>query len=183
MENVVELNKVDAVEEEVYVEATGLPPQEQLLRNEAEIINGLLEAANYKEDEDNLQPIEIKRNGKKFFDFKVRPLGEDELMAIRKLCVKRYNNPNGRQLPKIEGDVDLPVFRSRKIYAATVDADKRLLWDNPQIKQRFKEKGIDILEGYEMVDKVLMAGEKDKVSDIIDELSGYNTDLTEYAKN
>lgn len=180
MENVVNINAVD---EELEVEVTGLPPQDQLLRNEAEIINGLLAAANYKEDEDNIQAIEIKRNGKKFFEFRVRPLGEDELMAIRKLCVKKYNNPAGKGLPKIEGDVDLPVFRSRKIYAATVEEDKKLLWNNPQIKQSFKAKGIDILEGHEMVDKVLMAGEKDKISDIIDELSGYSADLTEYAKN
>lgn len=179
MENVVNINAVDEVE----VEATGLPPQDQLLRNEADIIKGLLEAANYKEDEDNLQPIEIKRNGKLFFNFTIRPLGEDELLSIRKLCVKMYKNPAGKNLPKIEGDVDLSMFRSRKIYAATVEKDRKLLWDNPQVKQAFKEKGISILEGWEMVDKTLMAGEKDHLSDVIDEISGYNAELTEYAKN
>lgn len=182
MENVTNINSFEE-EELTEVERTGLPQKEELLRNEAEIIKGLLEAANYKEEEDNIQPIEIKRNGKLLFTFNIRPLGEDELLRIRKMSVNMVKNPGGKHLPKIEGELRLGEFRSRKIYAATVDADRKLLWDNPQIKQGLKLKGYDIIEGYEVIDKVLMAGEKDHIADLVDEISGYGVELTEYAKN
>ena len=78
-------------------------------------------------------------------------------------------------------------FRSRKIYAATADEDKAKLWDNPKVKAGLKAKGKDIIESWEIVDVVLMAGEKFNVSEIIDDISGYNDDekleLEEYAKN
>lgn len=181
MENVVNINEVE--EELTEVERTGLPPKEELQRNEADIIKGLLEAADYKEDEDNIQPIEIKRNDKVYFSFNIRPLSEDEIMKLRKLSTPYYPNPGGKRLPKIEGDVRLDEFRSRKIYAATIAEDKKLLWDNPTVKQGLKNKGFDVIEGWEVIDKVLMAGEKNRVDELLDELSGYNVELTEYAKN
>ena len=42
---------------------------------------------------------------------------------------------------------------------------------------------LDIMTGPEVVDKLLLAGEKDAVIETIDEISGYDADLTEYAKN
>ena len=183
MENVRSINTVEVDEELTEVERTGLPPQEELARNEADIIKGLLEAADYKEDDNDVQPVEIKRNGKVLFDFKIRPLGEDELMRIRKSSTPQFPNPAGKRLPKIEGDIRLGEFRSKKIYTATVEEDRKLLWDNPQVKQGLKAKGFDILESWEIIDAVLKAGEKDRLSDLIDEISGYDADLTEYAKN
>lgn len=161
----------------------GLPSQEVIDRTEEDLIKGLLSAADYREDEDIQKEIVIKRGGKEFFRFNIRPLGEDELQRIRKLSTPMYPNPEGKRLPKIEGEIRFGEFKSRKIYAATVQADKEKLWDNPKVKNGLKAKGHDIMEEWEIIDAVLMAGEKNIISDAIDEISGYDMDLTEYAKN
>ena len=162
---------------------TGLPSQGVIDRTEEDLIAGLLAAADYAEDESIQKEIMIRRNGKEMFRFNIRPLGEPELQRIRKQSTPYYPNPEGKRLPKIEGDIRYGEFKSRKIYAATVDADKEKLWDNPKVKSGLAAKGHDIIESWEIIDAVLMAGEKNQISDVIDDISGYDMDLTEYAKN
>lgn len=166
---------------------TGLPEQEKVIMSQEELLRGLLAAADFETDEDLIKPIEIRRNGRLYFQFNVHPLGEKELTRIRKQSTPRYANPAGAKLPKIEGDIRLDEYRSRKIYAATTDADKAKLWDNPQVKAGLRAKGKDIIEEWEIVDAVLLAGEKFKVSEVIDDISGYNdedtVELEDYAKN
>lgn len=171
--------------EKTEIEKTGLPPQEKM--NEKDLIAGLLAAADYATDEDNIQPVQIKRNGKLYFEFNIHPLSEKELIKIRKQSTVYYKNPAGKHLPKIEGDTRIDELRSRKIYAATTEEDRRKLWDNPQVKAGLKAKGIDIIEEWEIIDAVLMGGEKFALSEKIDDISGYNDneelELEEYAKN
>lgn len=178
---------LDLEQEKTEIEKTGLPEQEKVIMNEEELIAGLLAAADFETDEDVMKNIQIKRNGKLFFEFKVHPLGEKEMQKIRKQSTPMYKNPAGRNLPKIEGDVRMDEFRSRKIYAATADEDKSKLWDNPKVKAGLNAKGKDIIEAWEIVDAVLMAGEKYNISEIVDDISGYNDDekleLEDYAKN
>lgn len=173
--------------EKTEEEKTGLPSQEKVLMNEEDMITGLLAAADFESDEDTMKEIEIRRNGKLFFKFKVHPLGEKEMQRIRKKSTDRYKNPAGKHLPPLEGDVRMDEFRSRKIYAATADSDRAKLWDNPRVKSGLKAKGKDILEDWEVIDAVLMAGEKFSVSEVIDDISGYNDneklELEDYAKN
>jgi hypothetical protein len=162
---------------------TGLPAQGVVDRTEEDLINTLLAAADYKDDESVQKKVEIRRNGKVLFSFHVRPLGEPELQRIRKLSTPMFPNPEGKRLPKIEGDIRYGEFKSRKIYEATVEADREKMWDNPSLKRGLAAKGIDIMENWEIIDAVLMAGEKNVLNDAIDDLSGYDMDLTEYAKN
>ena len=143
-----------------------------------DLVKSLLEAADYKEDESSRQKIEIKRDGKFLFEFTIRPLSEDEVLQIRKASAKYARNPAGKNLPKIETEVNWPQFKSRKIYEATIDEDREKIWDNPAIKKKF-----DLFEGWEAVDILLPGGWKNAVSDAIDQLSGYDVDLTDYAKN
>ena len=180
--------KNDVLEhEKTELEKTGIPEKEQVLMNEEDMIAGLLAAADYENDEDTMKTVRIERNGKLFFEFTVHPLGEKEMIRIRKQSTKQYKNPAGKHLPPIDGDIRMDEFRSRKIYAATTDKDKALLWDNPRVKASLKAKGKDIIENWEIIDAVLMGGEKYMVSEIIDDISGYNDDekleLEEYAKN
>lgn len=174
-------------EEKTEMEKTGLPAKEKVLMNEEDMIAGLLAAADYETDEDISKTIRIERNGKFFFEFKVHPLSEKEMMRIRKTSTKYFKNPAGKHLPPIEGDIRMDEFRSKKIYAATCDSDKEKLWDNPAIKRSLNNKDKDIVENWEIIDAVLMAGEKYSVSEIIDDISGYNdndnVELEEYAKN
>ena len=75
---------------------------------------------------------------------------------------------------KVESDRDPVVYESYLIYLATVEEDKKKYWDNQKLKDKF-----DVMQGYELVDKVLLPGEKDAVIDQINILSGYNLDEDE----
>lgn len=177
--------KNDVLENE-EVKATGLPPQEELIMSQEDLIAGLFAAADYENDDNLIKTVEIKRNGRVFFRFNVRPLSEKELVNIRKQCTKYKKNPAGKNLPKVE-EVDYNMFKTLKIYEATCDEDKAKLWDNPQVKAGLNAKGKTIIESSEIIDIVLLAGEKHKVSELIDNISGYDDEeditLEEYAKN
>ena len=169
-------------------EKTGLPSQEKIEMSEADLIAGLLEATDYETNEDLMKKIEVKRAGKLLFEFVIRPLSEKEMQKIRKASTKMYNNPDGKRLPKIEGELRIEEYRSRKIYEATTDEYKAKLWDNPKVIAGVKAKGKDILEFWEIIDAVLMAGEKLAIAEKIDDISGYGKDdeevgLEDYAKN
>lgn len=169
------------------LKSTGLPSQEKVLTSEEDLIAGLFAAADYEEDETAIKNVRIERNGKFFFEFKIHPLSEKELVKIRKQSTDYFKNPAGKHLPRIEGDLRVSEYRSRKIYAATCDDDKAKLWDNPKVKAGLRAKGKDILEFWEVIDAVLMGGEKFKITELIDDISGYNDDekleLEDYAKN
>lgn len=166
---------------------TGLPAQEVIEMTEEELIAGLLAASDFETDEDNLVPVEIRRNKKLFFKFHIHPLSEKEMQKIRKKSTDRYKNPAGKHLPKIEGDIRIDEFRSRKIYASTTDEDRAKLWDNPVVKKGLEKKGKDIFEPWEVIEAVLMAGEKQQISELIDDISGFGEEeslsLDDYAKN
>ena len=169
-----EKKKTDA--EVTDVEVTGIP--ENVEEVQYDLLTSLLEAANYKEDEDNLKEIRVTKGEKFLFAFTVRPLSEDEIMKIRKQSAKYAKNPAGKNLPKIETEINYAQMKSRKIYQATIEEDRKKIWDNPTIKEKF-----NLVEGWEAVDVLLSGGWKSAVSDIIDNISGYDIDLTEYAKN
>ena len=60
-------------------------------------------------------------------------------------------------------------MRSYKILTATVDSDK--VWNNTILKQK-----LNLLDPVDVVDTVLLAGEKDQIDDIIDDISGFGED-------
>lgn len=158
-------------------EEKNLPDTDQVLMNEDDMLKGVLEAADFKKDPKNRKLIQIKRRGKLLFQFHVRPLEENELNSCRKRATKYIPNPQNRHL-RIEADTDYVKLRSIKIYMATVDEERKKLWDNPRLCEKF-----NTIEGFEVIDKVLMAGEKDQICDVIDDISGYNESLEETAKN
>ncbi len=155
-----------------------MPSAEEILMNENDLLNGLLEAASFKTDSSSYKTVQVKREGKLLFEFRIRPLEEEEIQSCRKKCTKMVQNPGGRHLPKIEGDVDYVKVRSWKIYTATVEEDRKKIWDNNVIKQR-----LNVLQGVDVIDACLMAGEKDTICDIIDDISGYGVSREDYIKN
>lgn len=160
---------------ETELETTELTP-EDILQTEDQILAGMMEAANFKED---TKKIEIRRKGKLLFSFNIRPITEEELQDCRKRVTKYMSNPMGKHFPKIEGEVDYVKLRSLKIYTATVEEDKKL-WNNPDLKKR-----LNAITYIDVIDSVLLAGEKDAINDVIDTISGYGTELDkeEYVKN
>ena len=157
------------------------PTKEEILQNEDEMIAGLLEAANFKESSDFQKKIEIRRNGKLLFSFFVRPLTEEEVQDCRKRATKRRPDPRGKQFGMIDVETNFIKFRSYKIIAATVDKGQGILWSNKKLKEK-----LNVIDDIDVIDTVLMGGEKDQISDIIDEISGYGINevsLEETAKN
>jgi len=69
-------------------------------------------------------------------------------------------------------------YRSALIYQATVDEDREKIWNN---KDAWKE--LNVLNGIDLIEKTLLAGEKDAVLELVDKISGYTATTEEVAKN
>lgn len=169
---IVGFDGVDAVEDLVVQEEE---QREELLAMEDDLLRGLLMAA--KERETETVTIEIARKGKVLFRFRIRGLTEDEYTSCREKATHYVVN---RRLGgiKIPQDTNTALFRSFLIYTATVEEDRKRLWDNKKAWEM-----LNVLSGPELIDKVLLAGEKDAIVEKIDQMSGFSSDLEETAKN
>lgn len=150
--------------------------QEEVLMNEDELLRGLIEAGTEKEKESAYKRIQIKRGGVLKFEFRIRPISEEESLACHDHATKFA--PRKRGQPKREIETNLAKFRSWLIYTATVDEDRAKTWDNKKAQE-----ALNVLTGVDMIDMVLLSGEKDRVIDEINEISGYSDDMEETAKN
>ena len=150
--------------------------QEEILINENELLAGLLELGGRKDEALSYHKIQIKRNGVVKLEFRIRPVTEDETQSFLKMARKYATTRPGQ--PKKVIETNNTKLRSLIVYTATVDEDRAKIWDN-----KSAQTALNILTGWEMVDKVLLAGEKDKVIDKIDEISGFGDDLEETAGN
>ena len=170
-----------------------LPTKEEVLQNENSMLQGLLEAGSYKDDEEFRRKIEIKRGGRTMFSFTVRPLDESEEIACYRKATPKVNNPAGRHLPKVDGKTDTAAMRSWKIYTATIDEDRVKVWGNAEYKRQK-----NLVTPIEVIDSLLRSGDKDAVLAVIDSISGSGSgndavdsgedesnppSLEEYAKN
>ena len=148
--------------------------QSQALRTyEGDILGGLLAAASFR---DEAKTVEIARNGIVLFKFRIRPLSEGEYNRCKeKYTTYKRNKQFGVRIPD---KTDTISYRSALIYEATVEEDREKLWDNREAWRK-----LDVLSGVELVGRVLMAGEKDAVLDLIDKISGYSVLEEDTVKN
>ncbi len=146
--------------------------------NEEDFIQGLIDAAEYASEE--TQRIEIVREGRLYFAFHVRPLSSQEYEKCKKKYTKYVRNKQlGMKLPE---DTDRIKYQSAIIYEATVEEDRKNLWDNHKVWNALNAKEDRIMNGLDVIEYSLKAGEKDKVLEAIDKLSGYDDNLEEVAK-
>lgn len=162
------------------IEETGEPTTEEtrgaLRAYEDDILGGLLAAADFREDEEEIHPVEIARNGKVLFTFRIRPLSEGEYNQCKERHTKyKRHKQLGISLPE---KTDTIAYRNALIYQATVEEDRKKVWD---VKEAWKK--LDVINGVELIGRVLKAGEKDAVCDLIDQISGYSITEEELAKN
>lgn len=150
--------------------------QEEILMSEKEILKGLIEAGTEKDSEAAYERIQIRRGGVLKFEFRIRPLSEEESVKCREHATKYA--PRKRGQPKQEIETNAAKFRSWLIYAATVNEDRAKTWDNKQAQE-----ALGVLQGVDMIDAVLLSGEKDRIIDRINDISGYGEDVEETAKN
>ena len=147
--------------------------------NEEDFIQGLIAAAGFASEE--RQRIEIIREGKLYFAFSIRPLGSEEYDKCRKKYTKYVRNKQlGMKMPE---DTDRIKYQSAIIYQATVEEDREKLWDNRKVWNALNAKDFQIMNGLDVIEYTLKAGEKDKILETIDKLSGYEANLEEVAKN
>lgn len=152
-----------------------------ILEHEEDYLSGLLEAAAYTEEETKV--IEIRRKDRLFFKFAIHPISEELLNDIRKKYTKYAKNR--RQGIKVAEELDTPKYRASIIYNSTVEEDQAKLWDNPKVKKGLEAQGKTIINALDVIEAVLLPGEKDRIMDIIDDINGYNSEevQTETAKN
>lgn len=148
----------------------------EIRKYENDILAGLLEAASYKTDEEDTVKIQIKRHNAVVLEFRIRPLSEEEYQTCKR---KNTNYKKNRQLgTRVAESVEAARYRSQLIYEATVEEDREKIWDN---KEAWKK--LNVLNGIDLVEVVLKAGEKDAILEKLDEISGYQPNVEEVAKN
>ena len=146
------------------------------IRNESDILEGLLKTAAFKSDDSEIHPVEITRNGEVTLSFRIHPLSEDDFIACRKRHTKYKKNRQAGGI-RVADDIDTSAYRSAVIYEATVEKDREKIWDNKAAWEK-----LDVVAGYQLIEKVLKGGEKDAVYDKIEEISGYGS-VEDVAKN
>ena len=139
---------------------------------EFDYVAGFLKAAEVFEE--IVQPIEIKRAGELLLKFNVHPYSTKDVDAARKKATTYGKNPKGPKYPNIVKSYNNDAAESYLIYLSTCDADRAKYWDNPKFKERF-----DVMEGYELIDKVLLPGEKQNIIQVLDALGGFDDDDNE----
>lgn len=152
------------------------PTQEETLMNESDLLRGLLAAASEKDSESAYERIQIRRGGVLKFEFRIRPISEEESLKCRDHATKFAPRKKGQ--PKQAIETNMAKMRSWLIYTATVDEDRKILWENKKAMDAF-----NVLQGVELIDAVLLSGEKDRIIDEINAISGYGDDMEEAAKN
>lgn len=150
-------------------EAIGVDTEAMTTEKEFDLVSGFLKAAEMITEQ--TQNIDITYGDKLLFSFSVHAVTANDIKRARKKATSYMPNPVNKKMPAIEKDVDKVIYQSYLIYLATVDADRSKLWDNPDFKAKF-----NVMEGYELIDKVLPSGVKQRVLDAIDTLSGYGAD-------
>lgn len=127
---------------------------------------------------ENTQPITIQRDGVKLFEFSVHALTGNDARVAKKKATTRIPNPMNKKLPPIVKEVNEVIYQSYLIYLATTADDRKKYWDNPVFRDKF-----GVMEGYELIEKVLLPGEKAQVLDHIDTLSGYGFSDVDYEED
>lgn len=147
--------------------------KEMLLENENTIlrdVTGVLEAM---ETITAYEVFEVVRDGKKLFSFRVRGLDDSEFEKCRDQATKVAKDRRLGNLA-VPREFNAAKFNSLVIYTATHPDDKKAIWDNKDLWAK-----ADVVTGWQLVDKVLKRGEKEKCIELIEELSGYSDEDAE----
>lgn len=143
---------------------------DELLFSESDLLKALTQNDHLSVTE----TIEVKFGKSAIFRFRIRPLSEKEWNECRERNTKYKKNRRlgGMKLPEETNTVG---YHTLLIYTATVDEDKKKLWDN---KNLWNATGA--LTGTDMVDKLIpYAGKKQAIVERIERLSGYDDESEE----
>ena len=159
------------------IELTEVEEREDILNNEMDYLAGLLDAADNANRE--TKRIEIVRGGKLYFAFSVHSLSEEEIEEIRKKYTKYAKSR--RNGIRVAEELDSPKFKASLIFNSTVEEDQEKLWNNETVKKTLSAKGYVIINALDVIETVLLPGEKTKIIDILDEMNGYDNEEVKIA--
>lgn len=162
------MTEKNVVEKEFTEEET----KQHVLQNENSLLEGLLAAADYAANE--TMTFDITRKGVKYFSFTVHPLSEETMFKIRKKYTKYIKNK--RAGIKVAEEVDTAMFRCSVIYNSTIEHDKERIWDNKTLWEGLRKKGFVIVNALDVIEAVLLPGEKEMIMENLDKLGGYTSD-------
>lgn len=173
--NIVDGNRDERAADVKEKDFTEEETRQQIRENENDLLESLFAAADYAANEE--LTFEIKRGGKFFFSFTVTPLSEETMFKLR----RKYTNyaKNRRTGIKVADDLDIAKYRCSVIYNSTVAKDKEKIWDNKELQEGLKRKGYHIINALDVVEALLLPGEKEKIMEALDRLGGYMDDEDE----
>ena len=150
---------------------TGLDTATNRKEAEYDLVTSLLAAADFKNADDQITEVEIKRAGKYLFTVHIHPISDPDSRFARKKATVYMPNPVNKKLAPVEKDFNNSKFGSWLIYLATTEEDQQKIWNNPAIMQKF-----GLMEAWESVDVLLTLGEKRALLDQVTKISGLDDD-------
>ncbi len=117
--------------------------------------------------------FEVIRDGKKLFSFRVRGLDDEEFEKCRDQATKTAKDRRLGSLA-VPREFNSAKFNSLVVYTATHPEDKKALWDNKELWEKAK-----VVTGWQLIDRILKRGEKEKCIELIEKLSGYTDEDAE----
>lgn len=147
--------------------------KDYLIQNENAILQDVAGVLEAMETIIEYKLFEVIRDGKKLFSFRVRGLDDSEFERCRDQATKVAKDRRLGNLA-VPREFNSAKFNSLVIYTATHPDDKKAIWDNRNLWAK-----ADVVTGWQLIDKVLKRGEKEKCIELIEELSGYSDEDAE----
>jgi len=147
--------------------------KDYLIQNEDVILQDVAGVLEAMETIIEYKLFEVIRDGKKLFSFRVRGLDDSEFEKCRDQATKVAKDRRLGNLA-VPREFNSAKFNSLVIYTATHPDDKKIIWDNKDLWAK-----ADVITGWQLVDKVLKRGEKEKCIELIEGLSGYTDEDAE----
>ena len=158
-----------ATEKKENQNVTGLDTAVDRKEAEYDLVKALLAAADYKNSDDEITEVDIRRRGVFLFTVHIHPISDSDVKQAQKKAGVYKPNPTNKKLGQIRVDQDNAKLASWLIYLATTDEDQEKIWGNKQIMSKF-----GLMENWESIDVLLKKGEKDGLLEQVFEISGMN---------
>lgn len=147
--------------------------KKKLMQNEDTILRDVAGVLEAMETITTYEVFEVVRDGKKLFSFRVRGLDDSEFEKCRDQATKVAKDRRLGNLA-VPREFNSAKFSSLVIYTATHPDDCKAIWDSKDLWKK-----ANVVTGWQLVDKVLKRGEKEKVIELIEKLSGYTDEDAE----
>lgn len=156
---------------------TGLDTALDRKEAEYDLVTALLEAADYKNSDDEITAVEISRRGKFLFTVHIHPISDADVKQAQKMAGVYKPNPTNKKLGRVKVDQDNAKLASWLIYLATTEDDQEKIWGNKQLMSKF-----GLMENWESIDTLLKKGEKDELLEQVFKISDMDDDDDEDEK-